>query len=62
MSDKNRIIDLLPRYSDLNAIIKLLPKYDDLNKIMKLVISLQNKVDELEQRIAKIEKGEMIEE
>lgn len=41
--------------TNLSQLISLLPKYKDLCKIMKIVIVLQNKINELEQRIEKLE-------
>lgn len=41
--------------TNLSEIISLLPKYKDLRNIMKLIILLGDRIDELEQRIEKLE-------
>ena len=45
--------------TNLPQLISLLPKYKDLCKIMKIVIVLQDKINELEQRIEKLEESEV---
>ena len=45
--------------TNLPQLISLLPKYKDLCKIMKIVIVLQDKIDELEQRIEKLEESKV---
>lgn len=45
--------------TNLPQVISLLPKYKDLCKIMKIVIVLQDKIDELEQRLEKLEESKV---